>query len=423
MSLSATAQAVVLLTSQFSRQQISETTPLTPLQWSRFSRWMQERAMTPGDVLQGSVHDVLDDWDDTKISTERLARLLDRGSELAVATEKWDRAGIWLITRFDDDYPDRLSERLGDNAPPVLFGIGNRGLLELGGLAVAGSRDASESDLRFSREIGKAAAEQGYSIVSGCARGVDENAMLGALEADGTSAGVMGHSLLRGATSSVLRPYIMNKNLVLLSPFHPEAGFNAGNLMQRNKYIYCLADAGLVVHSGSNGGTWNGAVECLKNDWVPVWVKRTGDSQAGNSGIVAKGARWLEEAPADVRLEHLFADRSTSAETGDLFSYSETSGDTPGADSAHETAGSDYTVGSDRANLSFYDLFVAKLEALCTAEPQRQDELADQMGIGLSQFKKWADQAVEDRLVVKKGRPIKYQWIGIGTGKDSAPGH
>ncbi len=44
--------------------------------------------------------------------------------------------------------------------------------------------------------------------------------------------------------------------------------------MQRNKYIYSLADAAMVVHSGDSGGTWTGAKENLKKQWVPLWVKQ-----------------------------------------------------------------------------------------------------------------------------------------------------
>jgi predicted Rossmann fold nucleotide-binding protein DprA/Smf involved in DNA uptake len=76
----------------------------------------------------------------------------------------------------------------------------------------------------------------------------------------------------------------------MLSPFYPEAGFSAGSAMARNKYIYCLADAAVVVHSGTSGGTWNGALENLEKQWVPTWVKRTGDQAAGNAAIQKRGA-------------------------------------------------------------------------------------------------------------------------------------
>lgn len=49
-----------------------------------------------------------------------------------------------------------------------------------------------------------------------------------------------------------------------LSPYYPDAKFNAGNAMGRNKYIYVLAKSSVVIHSGLKGGTWEGAKENLK---------------------------------------------------------------------------------------------------------------------------------------------------------------
>jgi hypothetical protein len=92
--------------------------------------------------------------------------------------------------------------------------------------------------------------------VSGEARGIDETAMLSALEHQGTAIGVLADRLLRAATSAKYRKHLMVNNLVLVSPFNPEAGFNVGNAMARNRHIYCLADAAVVVSSTRDkGGT------------------------------------------------------------------------------------------------------------------------------------------------------------------------
>lgn len=83
--------------------------------------------------------------------------------------------------------------------------------------------------------------------------------------------------------------------------------------MQRNKYIYCLSDAAVVVHSSRNkGGTWHGAVESLKNEWTPLWVRRTADGAAGNAELAVKaGEKWLPEHIEDVDVGKLFADRGS----------------------------------------------------------------------------------------------------------------
>jgi predicted Rossmann fold nucleotide-binding protein DprA/Smf involved in DNA uptake len=50
-------------------------------------------------------------------------------------------------------------------------------------IAVAGTRDPTPWGARTAREVGRRLAERGRTVVTGFARGVDEEAALGALEA------------------------------------------------------------------------------------------------------------------------------------------------------------------------------------------------------------------------------------------------
>ena len=262
--------------------------------------------MVPEDLLSGKVSEKLKGWSDEKISIDRLESLISRGASLSIAMEKWLRAGLWVLTRTDPDYPDILKDRLGLDSPALLFGSGNRSLLKGGGLAVVGSRKISEDDLNFSKILGQYTAKDGHSIVSGGAKGVDETAMLGALEVEGTVIGVLAESLLRASLSAKYREHLVANNLVLVSPFYPEAGFNVGNAMQRNKYIYCLSNAAFVVQSGTSGGTWSGALENLKKNFVPLWVRKIKTPSSGNEQIVQKGGNWESSNPEDINFQKLF---------------------------------------------------------------------------------------------------------------------
>lgn len=149
--------------------------------------------------------------------------------------------------------------------------------------------------------------------------------MRGAMQNGGPVIGVLADSLLRAATSAKWRPGLMAGNLVLASPFYPEAGFNAGNAMARNRYIYCLADSSVVVHSGKKGGTLNGAEENLRKKWVPLWVKPTDDAGAANAALVAKGGHWCKADIHSIRVADLLsADNRVAVPAGeaqpDLFS-------------------------------------------------------------------------------------------------------
>jgi len=285
--LTPTTQAVLLLTAHFSKPAPGDPKPLTPTEWGRFAVWLKGQGMTPGALLAEHPERLLGGWQEDKITLERICALLSRSSAMALALEKWQRAGLWVITRSDPEYPVRLKRLLKNSSPPLFFGCGNRQLLNRGGLSVVGSRNATDVYLDFARMIGGESAAAGCTIVSGGARGIDTSAMQGALEKDGTVIGVRADRLLKAATSSRYRQALMAQNLVLM------AGFDVGSAMARNKYVYCLADAALVVHSDIKGGTWNGAIENLKNAWVPLWVKPMDDKESGNAQLAAKGARWL----------------------------------------------------------------------------------------------------------------------------------
>ena len=297
MTIPPDTQVILLLTARFSNNAVGSVKPLAPKEWERFAAWLEQQSLAPKDLLSGKLADHLGGWQDKSVSVDRVGALLERGAALAFAVDRWLRAGLWIMTSLDSDYPSRLKKHLLDAAPVVLYGCGRQSLLNGGGLAVVGSRHTSQDDLAYSRELGALASASGLSIISGGARGVDEAAMLGSLNAEGTAIGVMADRLLRACSSKQYRQHLRDGNLVLVSPFHPEAGFNVGNAMQRNKYIYCLADAAFVVHSGQKGGTWSGAQENLKNRWVPLWVKPTNDPSAGNADLIRAGAA---EASANV---------------------------------------------------------------------------------------------------------------------------
>ena len=57
-----------------------------------------------------------------------------------------------------------------------------------------------------------------------------------------------------------------------------------------NKLIYCLAEYAVVVSSDLNkGGTWAGASEVLKNDWLPLFVRQYPDLPEGNEELIKMG--------------------------------------------------------------------------------------------------------------------------------------
>ena len=255
----------------------------------------------PADLLSPYAADLLRACQPV-IEESRLQRLLGRGFLLSQVIEHWQARAIWVVSRADADYPRRLKARLREDAPAVLYGCGDISLLGAGGLAVVGSRHVDDALIDYTMAIGRLAARAGKTLVSGGAKGIDQAAMRGALEAGGKVSGVLADSLEKTAMNREHRNLLIDGQLVLISPYDPSAGFNVGNAMQRNKLIYALADASLVVNSDLNeGGTWTGATEQLdKLRLVPVYVRSTGEISEGLDALRKKGAiPWPNPQDAD----------------------------------------------------------------------------------------------------------------------------
>ena len=158
----------------------SDVNPLTLTEYNKLARYLADAGNEPADLLTRGWEDSLAEWQ-SGFETKRIASLLERGFLLAQAVNDWQERAIWVVSRADAEYPQRLKERLGANAPTVLYGCGNLELLDDGGLAVVGSRNTSEELLEYTERIGRLAARAGCAIISGGAKGVDQAAMHGAL--------------------------------------------------------------------------------------------------------------------------------------------------------------------------------------------------------------------------------------------------
>jgi DNA processing protein len=297
MTLSPNTQAILLLTAPLLVKQGAPSPGLlSPGEYNRLARGLREIQRQPSDLLSRDADELLRACQ-SFIEKSRVQRLLERGFLLSQAIERWQTRAIWVVSRADPEYPRRLKARLREDAPAVFYGCGDIRLLESGGLAVVGSRDVNDALIDYTMAVGQLAARAGRMIISGGARGIDQAAMRGALEAGGKAASVVADSLEKTAMNREHRNLLLDRRLVLLSPYDPSAGFNVGHAMSRNKLIYALSDAALVVSSDlDKGGTWAGATEQLdKFKFVSVYVRATGEIGEGLRALQRKGAvPWPE---------------------------------------------------------------------------------------------------------------------------------
>jgi DNA processing protein len=290
--ISLNTQAILLLTAPLIVSHSERSVEiLTPWEYKKLARYLRDSKKQPSNLLESNA-DMLMIEIGKFLDIERIKRLLNRGFLLSQVVDRWQARSIWVVSRADDEYPCRFKDRLKDDSPSILYGCGDPSILNTGGLAVVGSRHIDEDLIKYTENIGCQAAKAKITVVSGAARGVDQAAMRGALEYGGKVTGVLADSLDRASVERLNRDVLQDKRLVLISPYDPSAGFNVGNAMQRNKLIYALSDASLVVSSDYNsGGTWSGAVEQLdKLHLVPVYVRYSENTGKGLIALKAKGA-------------------------------------------------------------------------------------------------------------------------------------
>ncbi len=283
--------ALFLVCSHLGLPDEPDAKPLSAREWNQVEQKLAANSFNVAELPGSSAAQIKSTLKITDDEAARLAWLLDRGAVIEQELERLAEFGIWVITRFDEDYPPRFAERLKGAAPVLLYGAGSARLLNRRGLAVVGSRNIDQRGVALTKSIGNACAESKLTVYSGGARGVDKTAMGAALAAGGNAVGLLADSLEKAIRAADARRHIEEGQLALATPYSPHASFNVGMAMARNKLIYALSDFGLVIASDAEkGGTWAGAEEVLKAGWVPVFVVEGVNVPDGNRVLIKRGA-------------------------------------------------------------------------------------------------------------------------------------
>ncbi len=211
---------------------------------------------------------------------QRMLALLDDEKVLELYLRRQRLAGFDLRTRVSPGYPKELSQRLGDDAPTVLWTLGDVRFLDLPKIALVGSRQVLPKNLEFAQAVGKAAARQGYALVSGNAPGSDQAAQNACLAHGGRVISVVADELERHAR---------RERLLFVSEDSFDLPFHRIRALRRNRIIHALGGCVLVSQCSLGvGGTWDGVTRNLKEGWCPVHCFQ--DDSRATQELTSRGA-------------------------------------------------------------------------------------------------------------------------------------
>lgn len=175
-------------------------------------------------------------------------------SQLERVVDRCRHSGVAILAPGHAGYPEALMP-LEEAAPPLLFSYGTLQADRPRRVAVVGSRRASAYGRRVARRLGRELAEQGCTVLSGMALGVDGEAHRGALEGGGVTLAVLGSGPDRAYPSvhRELHTRIAGSGGVL-SEYPPGTGAQPHHFPQRNVVLAALADAVVVVEASARSG-------------------------------------------------------------------------------------------------------------------------------------------------------------------------
>lgn len=220
-------------------------------------------------------------------AAKRIVTLLQDEMLLSHYVREGEKTGCVPLTRVSEAYPQTLRRRLRLEAPGSLWAKGDLEILQTPAISLVGSRDLREENREFAREVGRQAALQGYTLISGNARGADREAQDSCLQWGGKVISVV---------ADRLQDQQENENVLYLSEDGYDLPFSGYRALSRNRVIHALPTGGVFVAQCGlqTGGTWSGTEKNLRYRWSPVFC--FADQSASQTELCARGATAITKA-------------------------------------------------------------------------------------------------------------------------------
>lgn len=210
--------------------------------------------------------------------------------------EKLEKAKVKVMTIKDKNYPTLLKEIY--DPPALLYYKGEIKKEDSVAVAVVGSRKFSDYGRRIAAKLGRELAENGVTVVSGLALGIDAIAQEAALRANGRTIAVLGRGLdeiYPIANTRLAEQIIKSGRGAIISEFALGVPPLSHHFPIRNRIIAGLSLGTIVVEAAQESGSLITAAAALNENRevfaVPGDIDRS--SAAGPNELIKTGAKII----------------------------------------------------------------------------------------------------------------------------------
>ena len=281
------AYAAMLLTLALSPDREEYARPLSTQEFRRLDAGLRACDLPgPGRLLGMDISGLMQLLRIPEDEALRLFTLLNRSVQLTYALESFLQEGIELLTQYDERYPRRLVQRLGETAPPVFYVAGNVDLLQAPLLAICGISGVKTSPVVRSsvRQLVEQADRLDYAVATGGELGVANLALSQIAEGKGRAVNILGGNLREHVRTPAFKALNAEGRVLDVSLEHPDALFTVSHAAARNQVLFALSEVAFIFNTDGK----RAESEALRDricDFIYAW-----DGHPANQALIVKGA-------------------------------------------------------------------------------------------------------------------------------------
>jgi len=258
-------------------------------------RELMEVLGSAANILEADVSDWVQAKGVGRVLADKLKGRL-RDLDVKAEIQRAEKLGARVITTLDDDYPELL--KAIHDPPLALYVKGTLKPQDKHAICVVGSRRCTHYGTQAADRLSFQLAKQGYTVVSGLARGIDAAGHQGALKGGGRTLAVLGTGIdqVYPAEHHKLAESICEQG-ALISEFPIGFKPTRQSFPQRNRIAAGLCGGTLVVEAARGSGammTVDFATEFGRLIFaVPGRIDNP--SAGGCNGLIKNGAKLVED--------------------------------------------------------------------------------------------------------------------------------